>query len=67
MLGKSYEFIGLMDHLEDKGLLETGEYFVVGVDLEQYDPLTPHEYLEGKNIISAYDCLVNERLTTSFN
>ena len=47
MLGHYYEFVGLMDHLEDKGLLETGEYFVVGVNLQQYEPLHPHQYLQG--------------------
>lgn len=47
ILGKSFEFVGLMDHLEDKGLLETGEYFVVGVNFGQFNPLEPHQYLEG--------------------
>ncbi|XP_071130761.1 guanylate cyclase 32E-like [Mytilus edulis] len=47
MLGRRYEFIGLMDHLEDRGLLDSGEYFVVGIILRQYDPLKPFEYLEG--------------------
>ena len=30
-----------------KGLLDTGEYFVVGIDTRQYDPRDPQKYLEG--------------------
>ena len=48
MLGQPYEFVGLMDHLQDRGLLDTGEYFVVGVHLGQYDPLNPQYYFQGK-------------------
>ncbi len=47
MLGEHYEFIGLMVSLYLKGLLDTGEYFVVGVDTRQYDPTDPQKYLEG--------------------
>ena len=47
MLGQPYEFVGLMDHLQDRGLLDTGEYFVVGVHLGQYDPLNPQAYFQG--------------------
>ena len=50
MLGQPYEFVGLMDHLQDRGLLDTGEYFVVGVLPGQYDPLNPQYYFQGINI-----------------
>lgn len=48
MLGEPYEFAGLMVALYLRGLLDTGEYFVVGVDIMQYDPIDPQKYLEGK-------------------
>lgn len=51
MLGKAIDFIGLMDHLEDRGLLESGEYFVVGVSLDEYEPHIPNQYLEGRFFI----------------
>ncbi|KAH3863877.1 hypothetical protein DPMN_026882, partial [Dreissena polymorpha] len=47
MLGQSYEFVGLMDHMYDRGLLETGEYFVVGVHIGQYDPHDAQLYFRG--------------------
>ncbi len=47
MLGEHYEFVGLMLGLLLRGLLDTGEYFVVGVDTRQYDPRDPLKYLEG--------------------
>ena len=36
-----------MVSLERKGLLAKGEYFVVGIDIEQYDPSNPDKYLRG--------------------
>lgn len=33
--------------LHGKGLLDEGEYFVLGVDIEQYDPSKPDKYLRG--------------------
>lgn len=36
-----------MVSLERKGLLAKGEYFVVGIDIEQYDPANPDKYLRG--------------------
>ena len=47
MLGEHYEFVGLMVSLLLRGLLDTGEYLVVGVDPRQYDPKRPTLYLEG--------------------
>lgn len=47
MVGEYFEFVGLMIALYLRGLLDTGEYFVVGVDLYQYDPNDPARYLEG--------------------
>lgn len=47
ILGQPYEFVGLMDHLNDRGLLDTGEYFVVGVNVGQYDSKDPQAYFRG--------------------
>ncbi|ESO83952.1 hypothetical protein LOTGIDRAFT_91228, partial [Lottia gigantea] len=47
MLGAYYEFIGLMDHLQDTGLLDSGEYIVVGVDEDAYDINNVQNYLQG--------------------
>lgn len=47
MLGQSYEFVGLMDHLYDRGLLDTGEYFVVGVHVGQYESQDAQLYFRG--------------------
>ncbi|KAK6170897.1 hypothetical protein SNE40_019184 [Patella caerulea] len=47
MLGAYYEFIGLMDHLQDTGLLDAGEYFVVGVHVGVYDLNKPQNFLQG--------------------
>lgn len=33
--------------LQQKHLLDKGEYFVVGIDIEQYDPSAPDKYLRG--------------------
>ncbi|CAH1794097.1 unnamed protein product [Owenia fusiformis] len=48
MLAEHYEFVGLMSHLQNKGLLDTGEYFVIGVQPYQYDPIAPASYIQGK-------------------
>ena len=47
MLGQHYDFVGLMDQLHDRGLLDTGEYFVVGVHVGQYDPTDAQVYFRG--------------------
>ncbi|XP_037032480.1 guanylate cyclase 32E isoform X2 [Bradysia coprophila] len=47
ILSHQYEHIGLMTSLYKKGLLDKGEYFVVGVDIEQYDSSSPDKYLRG--------------------
>ncbi|XP_058980104.1 speract receptor [Musca domestica] len=47
ILGHYYEHVGLMVALHGKGLLGEGEYFVLGVDIEQYDPSKPDKYLRG--------------------
>ncbi|XP_050310703.1 guanylate cyclase 32E [Anthonomus grandis grandis] len=47
VLGHYYEHLGLMVAMEQKGLFQTGEYFVVGVDIEQYDQKNPSKYLRG--------------------
>uniref|UniRef100_A0A1B0EWC7 Guanylate cyclase n=2 Tax=Lutzomyia longipalpis TaxID=7200 RepID=A0A1B0EWC7_LUTLO len=47
ILGHYYEHLGLLLSLEKRGLLEQGEYFVVGIDIEQYDTSDPGKYLKG--------------------
>lgn len=47
ILGHHYEHVGLMLSLKHRGLLEKGEYFVVGIDIEQYDASAPDKYLRG--------------------
>lgn len=47
ILGQQFEHVGLLSSLQSRGLLDRGDYFVVGVDLEQYDPKTPDRYLRG--------------------
>lgn len=46
-MGHHYEHVGLMLSLKQKGLLDKGEYFVVGIDIEQYDASAPDKYLRG--------------------
>lgn len=36
-----------MVSLQQRGLLSRGEYFVVGIDIEQYDAAKPEKYLRG--------------------
>ncbi|CAH0555549.1 unnamed protein product [Brassicogethes aeneus] len=47
ILGHHYEHLGLMLAMEEKKLFDKGEYFVVGVDIEQYDNENPKKYLHG--------------------
>ncbi|XP_015431472.1 PREDICTED: guanylate cyclase 32E [Dufourea novaeangliae] len=47
ILGNYYEHMGLLMALDQKNLLETGEYWVVGVDIEQYDEKRPDKYFRG--------------------
>ncbi|XP_053684582.1 receptor-type guanylate cyclase Gyc76C [Sabethes cyaneus] len=47
VLGNHDEHIGLLVSLWLKDLLAGGDYFVVGVDLEQYDATLPQKYLHG--------------------
>ena len=47
MLADFYEFEGLLMALKLKGLTDTGEYIVVGVDAKQYDSSDPQKYIEG--------------------
>ena len=46
ILGHQDEHLGLMIAMEEMKLFEEGEYFVVGVDTEQYDPDNPGKYLK---------------------
>ncbi|XP_043474610.1 guanylate cyclase 32E isoform X1 [Leptopilina heterotoma] len=47
ILGNYYEHMGLLMALDERKLLEKGEYWVVGVDIEQYDQHEPDKYLRG--------------------
>ncbi|XP_011686974.1 PREDICTED: guanylate cyclase 32E isoform X2 [Wasmannia auropunctata] len=47
ILGHYYEHMGLLMALDEMNLLEKGEYWVVGVDIEQYDEKHPNKYLRG--------------------
>jgi len=47
ILGHYYEHVGLMMSLQKRGLLSRGDYFVIGIDIEQYDPAKPEKYLRG--------------------
>uniref|UniRef100_A0A182M4U0 Receptor ligand binding region domain-containing protein n=1 Tax=Anopheles culicifacies TaxID=139723 RepID=A0A182M4U0_9DIPT len=47
VLGYHYEHIGLLVSLRRRGLLDRGDYFVVGVDIEQYDAALPTKYMHG--------------------
>ncbi|XP_077283133.1 guanylate cyclase 32E [Arctopsyche grandis] len=46
-LGNHYDHIGLMIAMEDMNLFDNGEYWVLGIDIEQYDELDPNKYLHG--------------------
>ncbi|GFO25488.1 guanylate cyclase [Plakobranchus ocellatus] len=54
MLGDPHEFVGLMEHLQDLGLLDTGAYFVVGVTRDTYNLDKPQEFLQGQNRHTAF-------------
>ncbi|GJQ71688.1 hypothetical protein Trydic_g11383 [Trypoxylus dichotomus] len=47
ILGHHYEHIGLMVAMEQKKLFDKGEYFVVGVDVNQYNKQNPTAYFHG--------------------
>ncbi|XP_071034810.1 guanylate cyclase 32E-like [Parasteatoda tepidariorum] len=47
IVGYNFEYLGMMMSLRQRGLLDKGEYFVVGVDIEQYDIQNPMKYLKG--------------------
>ncbi|XP_043253868.1 guanylate cyclase 32E [Colletes gigas] len=61
ILGNYYEHMGLLMALDERKLLEKGEYWVVGVDIEQYDEKRPDKYFRGlwqkktnSSILNAY-------------
>lgn len=47
VLGPYHEHIGLVVAMDDRKLFDQGEYFVVGVDLDRYDPDKASKYLRG--------------------
>ncbi|XP_036369998.1 guanylate cyclase 32E-like isoform X2 [Octopus sinensis] len=57
MLGQSYDSVGLMSNLYERGLLDSGEYFVVGVYLDYYDYSNPAKYLAGTFVFQNLDLI----------
>ena len=49
MIAESFEFEGLMEALKVRGLLDTGQYIVLGVDAKQYDSKDPVKYIAGQS------------------
>ncbi|KAI1292246.1 Guanylate cyclase 32E [Halotydeus destructor] len=47
VVGNYFEHLGILLSLAEKGLLDNGQYFVVGVDVEQYDAADPAKYFRG--------------------
>ncbi|CAB0016883.1 unnamed protein product [Nesidiocoris tenuis] len=47
ILGQHYEHLGLLVAMEERHLFDNGEYWVVGVDITQYDESEPSKYLRG--------------------
>ncbi|XP_074600822.1 guanylate cyclase 32E-like [Brevipalpus obovatus] len=47
VVGHYFEHLGFMLSMEEKGLLQSGDYFVVGVDVEHYNSLEPQRYFKG--------------------
>ncbi|XP_014675128.1 PREDICTED: guanylate cyclase 32E-like [Priapulus caudatus] len=47
VVGDPHEYAGIMEYMQQKGLFARGEYFVVGVILEQYDMQAPEKYVKG--------------------
>ena len=48
MLAEWFEFRALLMALKTQGLLDTGEYVVVGVDPNQYDSSDTQKYITGQ-------------------
>lgn len=62
ILGSHDEHLGLLVAMEERRLLSGGEYFVVGVELEQYDERDPEKYLRGV-LTSSPDPVILRALT----
>ncbi|KAK5645421.1 hypothetical protein RI129_006721 [Pyrocoelia pectoralis] len=57
IVGHYFEHLALMIYMEEKGLLQKGEYFVIGIDLDEYDQAAPTKYLrdflrDEKNVVA---------------
>ncbi|CAK9821911.1 Guanylate cyclase 32E [Anthophora retusa] len=72
ILGNYYEHMGLLMALDERKLLEKGEYWVVGVDIEQYDEKRPDKYFRGlwqkktnSSILKAYRSYFSVVATTA--
>ena len=51
MLAEWFEFRALLMALKTQGLLDTGEYVVVGVDPNQYDSSDTQKYITGQYVV----------------
>jgi len=52
MLADAYEYHNLLFALKLKGLLDTGEYVMIGIDSSRmYNPSDPQIYVKGKQVI----------------
>ncbi|KAB0802102.1 hypothetical protein PPYR_04288 [Photinus pyralis] len=45
IVGHYFEHLALMIYMEEKRLFDNGEYFVIGIDLDEYDQTAPTKYL----------------------
>ena len=48
LLGDINAVVDLMTNLYDRGLLDTGEYIVIYVDLDTFDSTVPLKYFKSK-------------------
>ena len=55
MLAEWFEFRALLMALKTQGLLDTGEYVVVGVDPNQYDSSDTQKYITGQYVVVGVD------------
>jgi len=49
MLAFEHEFEGMLIAMHQRRLLDSGEYFLIGVDSKPYDPSHPRIYAQGLN------------------
>lgn len=67
VVGDCFEHLGLLISLAEMKLLETGKYFVVGVDVEHYDPHQAQKYFYGKLINLKHPVLTLDPVSLSLD